>query len=105
MGMDMGRPLLEASHVNLRSMSSLHPSLIVMTKSLPNPFDVDPHHMISSTLHLICLPFLRWNAVTNAHVICCPVPEFLNVHCHTPNTFGTVNMGHTVNSRLSWSER
>ena len=26
-------------------------------------------------------------------------------HCHAPNTFGTVNMEHTVNSRLSWSER
>ena len=25
--------------------------------------------------------------------------------CHTPNTFGTVNMECTVDSRLSWSER
>ena len=25
--------------------------------------------------------------------------------CHAPNTFGTVNMEHTVNLRLSWSER
>ena len=25
--------------------------------------------------------------------------------CHAPNTFGTVNMEHTINSRLSWSER
>ena len=25
--------------------------------------------------------------------------------CNTPNTFGTVNMGHTVNLRLSWSEQ
>ncbi|KIM63397.1 hypothetical protein SCLCIDRAFT_24287 [Scleroderma citrinum Foug A] len=25
--------------------------------------------------------------------------------CHAPNTFGTVNMEHTVDSRLSWSER
>ena len=26
-------------------------------------------------------------------------------HCHTPNTFGTVNMEHTIDSSLSWSER
>ena len=25
--------------------------------------------------------------------------------CHAPNTFGTVNMEHTINSRLSWSKR
>ena len=24
--------------------------------------------------------------------------------CHTPNTFGTVNMEHTIDSSLSWSE-
>ena len=24
--------------------------------------------------------------------------------CHAPNTFGTVNMEHTINLRLSWSE-
>ena len=24
--------------------------------------------------------------------------------CHTPNTFGTVNMEHTIDLRLSWSE-
>ena len=27
------------------------------------------------------------------------------VRCHAPNTFGTVNMECTVDSRLSWSER
>ena len=26
-------------------------------------------------------------------------------HCHAPNTFGTVNMECTVDSRLSWSEQ
>ena len=26
-------------------------------------------------------------------------------HCHTPNTFGTVNMECTVDSRLSWSKQ
>ena len=26
-------------------------------------------------------------------------------HCHAPNTFGTVNMECTVDSRLSWSKR
>ena len=25
--------------------------------------------------------------------------------CHTPNTFGTVNMEHTINSSLSWSKQ
>ena len=25
--------------------------------------------------------------------------------CHAPNTFGTVNMEHTINSSLSWSKR
>ena len=25
--------------------------------------------------------------------------------CHTPNMFGTVNMEHTINLRLSWSKR
>ena len=25
--------------------------------------------------------------------------------CHAPNTFGTVNMEHTIDSRLSWSKR
>ena len=25
--------------------------------------------------------------------------------CHAPNTFGTVNMEHTIDSSLSWSER
>ena len=38
-----------------------------------------------------------------------PVKTFsvlLEAHqCHTPNTFGTVNMEHTVNLRLSWSEQ
>ena len=29
------------------------------------------------------------------------VPE----RCHAPNTFGTVNMEHTIDSSLSWSER
>ena len=29
----------------------------------------------------------------------------LGVHCHTPNTFGTVNMERTVDLRLSWSEQ
>ncbi|KIM62577.1 hypothetical protein SCLCIDRAFT_24881 [Scleroderma citrinum Foug A] len=24
--------------------------------------------------------------------------------CHAPNMFGTVNMEHTIDSRLSWSE-
>ena len=24
--------------------------------------------------------------------------------CHAPNTFGTVNMEHTIDSSLSWSE-
>ena len=28
-----------------------------------------------------------------------------SMHCHTPNMFGTVNMEHTVDSRLSWNER
>ena len=27
------------------------------------------------------------------------------VRCHAPNTFGTVNMEHTIDSSLSWSER
>ena len=27
------------------------------------------------------------------------------MRCHTPNTFGTVNMEHTINSSLSWSEQ
>ena len=27
------------------------------------------------------------------------------LRCHAPNTFGTVNMECTVDSRLSWSER
>ncbi|KIM68343.1 hypothetical protein SCLCIDRAFT_105827 [Scleroderma citrinum Foug A] len=27
------------------------------------------------------------------------------LQCHAPNTFGTVNMECTVNSRLSWSEQ
>ena len=27
------------------------------------------------------------------------------VHCHAPNTFGTVNMEHTINSSLSWSKQ
>ena len=32
-------------------------------------------------------------------------PDFMKeVCCHTPNTFGTVNMECTVDSRLSWSE-
>ncbi|KIM57745.1 hypothetical protein SCLCIDRAFT_28596 [Scleroderma citrinum Foug A] len=26
-------------------------------------------------------------------------------HCHAPNTFGTVNMEDTIDSRLSWSEQ
>ena len=26
------------------------------------------------------------------------------MRCHTPNMFGTVNMEHTIDSRLSWSE-
>ena len=30
---------------------------------------------------------------------------YKQVRCHTPNMFGTVNMEHTVDSRLSWSER
>ena len=25
-------------------------------------------------------------------------------HCHAPNMFGTVNIEHTIDSRLSWSE-
>ena len=25
--------------------------------------------------------------------------------CHAPNMFGTVNMEHTINSSLSWSEQ
>ena len=29
----------------------------------------------------------------------------LTVWCHAPNTFGTVNMEHTINSSLSWSEQ
>ena len=28
-----------------------------------------------------------------------------HIHCHAPNTFGTVNMEHTIDSRLSGSER
>ena len=28
-----------------------------------------------------------------------------HTRCHAPNTFGTVNMEHTIDSRLSWSER
>ena len=27
------------------------------------------------------------------------------VRCHAPNTFGTVNMEHTIDSSLSWSKR
>ena len=26
-------------------------------------------------------------------------------HCHAPNTFGTVNMEHTIDLSLSWSKR
>ena len=26
-------------------------------------------------------------------------------HCHAPNMFGTVNMEHTIDSRLSWSKQ
>ena len=26
-------------------------------------------------------------------------------HCHAPNMFGTVNIEHTIDSRLSWSKR
>ena len=33
------------------------------------------------------------------------IPAFRFGRCHAPNTFGTVNMECTVNSRLSWSER
>ena len=31
-------------------------------------------------------------------------PE-VTVRCHAPNTFGTVNMEHTIDSSLSWSKR
>ena len=31
--------------------------------------------------------------------------KFAAEHCHAPNTFGTVNMEHTIDSSLSWSER
>ena len=36
----------------------------------------------------------------------CTVFHFLHdEHCHAPNMFGTVNMEHTINLRLSWSEQ
>ena len=33
------------------------------------------------------------------------LPQCFGVCCHTPNTFGTVNMEHTINLSLSWSKR
>ena len=33
------------------------------------------------------------------------VPSRFVVQCHAPNTFGTVNMEHTIDLSLSWSKR
>ena len=53
-----------------------------------------------------------WQVSTSTHMgVTCtlgytgPGVVRVGVQCHAPNTFGTVNMECTVDSRLSWSER
>ena len=48
-------------------------------------------------------PFM-WNGARHVHALSRP-RDSAEPHCHAPNTFGTVNMEHTIDSSLSWSER
>ena len=38
-------------------------------------------------------------------VCCCGLLPGESARCHAPNTFGTVNMEHTIDSSLSWREQ
>ena len=59
----------------------------------------------------VCRETLLTNAkqsiITMMQVCAYAMPCWMNVteRCHAPNTFGTVNMEHTIDSSLSWSER
>ena len=53
------------------------------------------HHDISINNILIYICDTAWTATLHDQ----------QERCHTPNTFGTVNMEHTIDSSLSWSER
>ena len=48
-------------------------------------------------------PIMQWMADTTKHAHVTEIKQ--PARCHTPNTFGTVNMEHTIDSSLSWSER
>ena len=63
---------------------------------------------ISTFVHLVALPLPRHSGRVVqqvSEVIFEGLMSLEEVHCHAPNMFGTVNMKHTIDSRLSWSEQ
>ena len=82
-----------------RSLSSLSPlsGRVVVVGSLPPSCPSScpsPLSSLSPSSSCPCRAGWWWGCRRRRHAC-----------CHAPNTFGTVNMECTVDSRLSWSER
>ena len=85
------------------------PGLVQVSEECDEEYEVD--YIVASRIYRCQLQYLvHWKGYEEHERTWEPASNVKNAplaveHCHTPNTFGTVNMECTVDSRLSWSER